>query len=163
MKSTEYWPTPSQKYCCIGNASPSNEDCSGEQTSETPPRSEPPRGLLDAFVSGKLRIIEAAIEEVTADIETRVRLNDQTIAEIDKAICAHKELLYQVAPCGSSPFTIGDSRRRSAIEKELVALDAEKRAETTTSWRDIAALKKELRVLLREQLEEKRRQQVIGE
>ena len=68
-----------------------------------------------------------------------------------------------MAPHGSSPFTIGDSRRRASIEKELSTLEAEQRRETTAAWKDIANLKKELRALLREEAEEKRRQEVIGQ
>ena len=74
-----------------------------------------------------------------------------------------KELLYQVAPHGSATFTIGDPKRRTGIEKAIATLEAEKRHETGSAWKDIAGLNKELRILLREHEEEKRRQRVIGE
>jgi len=97
---------------------------------------------VEAFVSGKARIIEAVISLAVKDIEARELLMEATLDGIDNQMCELRTALMAVAPWGDSPSTLGDSRRRSAIEKELVALDAEKRAETTTSWRDIAALKK---------------------
>ena len=114
------------------------------------------------FVAGKLKVLEAAIEQISQEIDDRERLRDTLLSKMDEAICEQKESLFQVAPYGSSPFTLGDSKRRSSIEKELGVLEAEKRRETTSAWKDIAGLKKELRLLLREYDEEKRRQQVMG-
>ena len=68
----------------------------------------------------------------------------------------------RISPYEGAPFTIGDPRRRSSIEKELADLEGEKRRETTSAWKDIAALQKELRELQREYLEEKRKQRVMS-
>lgn len=115
------------------------------------------------LMAGKLRIIEAAIEQITNEVEDRENLQKVLLETIDNEICDQKEALYQVAPHGSSPFTVGDSKRRASIERELAALEAEKRKETCSTWKDIANLKRELRDLLREHNEEKRRQRVMGE
>jgi hypothetical protein len=115
------------------------------------------------FVAGKLRIVEAGIEQVIQEIEEREKLRDSLLEEIDNEFCRQRELLFQVAPRGSSTFTVGDPKRRSNIEKELATLESEKRRERTSAWKDIANLKTEVRGLLREHSEEKRRQQVLGE
>jgi hypothetical protein len=94
-------------------------------------------------------------------IDEREALRDRSLEAIDQAMCAQKELLYQSAPHGSSTFTIGDPKRRAQIERELSALEAEKRKETTAAWKDVATLQKELRELLREKLEEEQRQRVM--
>ena len=164
MQLMPYYTAPSQRSSCGESDSNSNQN-SSEKLSPTVRFSDKTSNLdpLERFVVGKLRILEAAIEEVTREIEERRKLRDATLQVIDKALCEQKELLYQVAPHGSSPFTVGDSKRRSGIEGELSALEAEKRRETTAAWKDTANLKKELRELLREHAEEKRRQQVVGQ
>jgi hypothetical protein len=115
------------------------------------------------LLAGKLRIVEASIEQITQEIEGREGLRDGMLNSIDKELCQQKELLYQVAPNGSSTFTIGDPKRRSGIEKAIATLEAEKRKETGSAWKDTANLNKERRELWREREEEKRRQRVIGE
>ncbi|HQN00965.1 MAG TPA: hypothetical protein PLL36_07820 [Candidatus Hydrogenedentes bacterium] len=118
---------------------------------------------LEMLLAGKLRIVEASIEQITQEIEGREDLRNSMLNAIDKELCQQKELLYQVAPHGSATFTIGDPKRRTGIEKAIATLEAEKRHETGSAWKDIAGLNKELRILLREHEEEKRRQRVIGE
>ena len=118
---------------------------------------------LEMLLAGKLRIIESSIEQITHEIEGREKLRSSTLECIDKELCIEKESLYQAAPHGSSPFTIGDPKRRSGIEKAISTLEAEKRKETGSAWKDISGLTKELRELVREHSEEKRRQRVIGE
>lgn len=118
---------------------------------------------LEVLLAGKLRIVEASIEQITQEIEGRADLRNSMLDAIDKELCQQKELLYQVAPHGSATFTIGDPKRRTGIEKAIATLEAEKRHETGSAWKDIAGLNKELRILLREHEEEKRRQRVIGE
>ena len=62
-------------------------------------------------------------------------------------------------------FITPSMRRGSLVparrEKEIAALEAERRREQSGTWKDVASLKRELRLLLRERDEEKRRQQVI--
>ena len=113
-------------------------------------------------MSGKLRILEASIEQITREIEEREQLRDTTLETIDKAICEQKTMLHQVAPHGIMPITVGEPKRRASIEKEVASLEEEKRRETVSAWRDIAGLKRELRELQREHAEEARRHQVIG-
>ena len=118
--------------------------------------------LLSSFLSDKLAIIEASIRQVMSHISEREQLRDQMLAEIDLQSAAAKSLLMRISPYEGAPFTIGDPRRRSSIEKELADLEGEKRRETTSAWKDIAALQKELRELQREYLEEKRKQRVMS-
>jgi len=158
MKSTPYYVPYSPKYTCSGSANGSRpnsyeialpQDLFLPQTLSSDP--------LEAFVQGKLRILEAAIAQVLKEIEQRELLRDVMLDAIDNQMCELTTSLMAVAPWGDSPSTVGDPRRRAALEKEISALDAEKRHETTATWKDIANLKKELRELLREYHEEKRK------
>ena len=164
MPSMPYYAAPYQKSNSGGSENNLRQD-SLETEQATVPFAEGLNRLdpLEMLMAGKLRIIEAAIEQITDEIENRENLQRVLLETIDNAICDQKEALYQVAPHGSSPFTVGDSKRRASIEKELAALESEKRKETCSAWKDIASLKRELRELLREHNEEERRQRVIGE
>ena len=121
-----------------------------------------PTDPLDRFLSRKLSIREASIAQVVREIQSRIRLRDRLLASMDQDMTRLKEKLYQAAPWGeSSPFSVGDARRRAALEGQLSALEVEKRKEETSAWRDVASLKKELRELLCEYEEEKRKLEVI--
>ena len=164
MPLMHYYAAPYQR---LNSGTSENELKPDSSESKDPivPSTDRPKRVdpFELFVAGKLRIIEASIEQIHQEVESREKLRDAFLEAIDKEICVQKELLYQVAPDASSPFTVGDSRRRGSIEKELAALEAEKRKETCSAWKDIANLKKELRALLREHSEEERRQQVLGQ
>jgi len=162
MQSTHYYtiPYPNSNYGASDGIS--KPDCSIAKTPATSSSGRTDRpDPLEAFVSGRLKIIEDAIEQVSREIAEREALRDSMLHAIDKAMCDQKELLFQVAPHGSSPFTVGDSRRRSSIEKELATLEGEKRRETTSAWKDIAGLRRELRELIMDRDSERRRQQVV--
>ncbi len=113
------------------------------------------------FLSDRLRIIERTIREVVEEIASRERLNAKVIDAIGKDELVQKERLFQVAPNGTAVFTVGDPRRRSAIESEIAALQKERRHEDLAQWKDISGLKRDLRELLREYREESRRSRVL--
>ena len=158
MKSMPYYVPCFPKYICSGSENNLNHNSSetclptnlmlpGTVTSDP----------LEAFIQGKLRILEAAIAQVLKEIEERELLRDVTLDGIDNQMCELKTALMAVAPWGDSPSTLGDPRRRASLEKEIAALVAEQRHETTATWKDIASLKSELRELVREYHEEKRK------
>ena len=164
MQLTPYYVPHCQRLCSGGNESGLKTSSSDRKdpialSFESHGRLDP----LEMLLAGKLRIVEASIKQITQEIDGREGLRDGMLNAIDKELCQQKELLYPVAPNGSSTFTIGDPQRRSGIEKAIATLEAEKRQETGSAWKDIAGLNTELRILLREHEEEKRRQRVIGE
>lgn len=162
MKSTPFYVPFSPKYLCNGSASESKPSYSETSVPALPGiERDAWQDPLDAFVSGKLRIIEHAIQQITDEIQKRELLQDVMIDAIDNQMCELKTALMAVAPWGDAPSTIGDPRRRASLEKEIASLDAEKRRETTAAWKDIAGLKKELREVFREYLEERRKQQAM--
>ncbi len=157
MKSTNYYVTNSPKYS--SNASENNwkPGSSPAVTTSSPPAIDP----LESLVSGKLAIIEGGLKQVAEEIEERNTLHEQLVEELDRQLCIQTEALMQTAPHGNMPSTVGDPRRRSAIEKELASLEGDKRHEYIAVWKDIASLKRELRELSREFYEEKQRQWVM--
>lgn len=113
------------------------------------------------FVAGRLTIIKATVREVLEEIDHRDQLSTRVLEAIDKDELLQKERLFQVAPHGSVAFTIGDPRRRAAIESELSALRKERRHEEVACWKDVNTLKRDLRDLLQTYREELRRTKVI--
>jgi hypothetical protein len=113
------------------------------------------------FVADRLRIIEATIRQVVDEIAERERLHGEVVEAIDKDELMQKERLFQAAPHGTAVFTVGDPRRRAAIESELAALQKERRREEVANWSDIGSLRKELRELLAEYRQEARRRRII--
>lgn len=126
-----------------------------------PPSATSSSDPVEEFFNDRLRIVRATIQQVLNEIETRETLSEQTLRKLDAEICEAGERLLQIAPHGSSTFTIGDPRRRASIEGEIAALEKEHRQEQISKWKDTAALKHELRELLREYMDEKRKEKAL--
>lgn len=124
----------------------------------TPSNSDP----LEQLVSSRLRALGRSIDQVVEEIEGREKLGEEVLLSIDLQMSRLKEPLYQVAPFGSSPLTVGDPRRRSAIEKCLFTLECERRKEELGTWKDVSGLKRELREIVREYEEERDRAKVMS-
>ena len=119
------------------------------------------RDAWDDLLNGKVEIIRECIGQVEEEIEEREALYARTVESLDRQYLELKEALIQTAPYGSSTVTIGDSKRRSSIEKDLSAIESERRREEVGAWKDISRLKAELRLLNRELLEEEQRERVM--
>lgn len=117
---------------------------------------------LTNFANGKVRVLGQTIDQIVMSIEERQVLGERLVHEIDLRMSALKEPLYQVAPFGSSPLTIGDPRRRAVLEKALLSLETERRREEVGTWKDVAGLKREMRDAVREYEEEKNRLRVMS-
>lgn len=117
---------------------------------------------LEQLVSSRLRALGRSIDQVVEEIEGREKLGEGVLLSIDLQMSRLKEPLYQVAPFGSSPLTVGDPRRRSAIEKCLFTLECERRKEELGTWKDVSGLKRELREIVREYEEERDRAKVMS-
>lgn len=119
------------------------------------------RDAWDDLLSGKAEIIRECIRQIEEEIEEREALYARTVESLDRQYLELKEALIQTAPYGSSTVTIGDSKRRSSIEKDISAIESERRREEVGAWKDISRLKAELRLLNRELLEEEQRERVM--
>ena len=117
---------------------------------------------IEQLVSSRLRALGGSIDQVVEEIEGREKLGEEVLLSIDLQMSRLKEPLYQVAPFGSSPLSVGDPRRRSAIEKCLFTLECERRKEELGTWKDVSGLKRELREIVREYEEERDRARVIS-
>ena len=141
------------QYMIPHSASPHENDLTPAYLSEDP---------FESVFRGKRSVLKAAIQQVVREIRERKALHTHLNERLNDMHCTHKSRLYRAAPWGDeSPFSLGDHRRRAAIEKELAAVDAERRREKAACLKDIAALKKELRTLIREYLDEIRKEQVM--
>jgi hypothetical protein len=161
---TNYYYVPVHPQYCIGTLNAASSSQSSLATAANTARSlATSNGAdpIDSFLSEKTRILKTAIRQVLEHIAERESLRDEMVAQINDQQCDAKGRLYRVAPYGDAPLTIGDPRRRSAIEKELTDLEGEKRREMVSAWKDISTLRKELRERFIEYLEERQRQRVL--
>lgn len=92
-------------------------------------------------LSNKLRILAEAIEEIDQLIALRKALSRVIGERIDKEIFNSECLLLQV-----KPWQLGHSQsiemRRLGLEREILALNKEKRSEEVRQWEHISSLMK---------------------
>ena len=159
MKSTTYYSPPylKQKSNASETGLTPNLSNSGIGGSASAQQTD----TWDDLLGGKGRIIRECIQQIEEEIEEREALYKRTVASLDRQYLELKEALIQTAPYGSSTVTIGDSRRRSSLEKDLSTIESERRREEISLWKDVSRLKAELRLLNRELLEEKQREKVV--
>jgi len=163
MRTEPYYMPHCPKYSFIANASELrlassvNPFLNGPTTAGDRQSTDP----LDDLLTGRLRTLGQSIDQILEEVESRQRLGERIIESIDRQMCMLKEPLYMTAPFGPSTVTVGDPRRRTAIEKELASLETEKRHEEVGTWKDVAGLKRELRELWRDYDSEKQRSRVM--
>ena len=111
---------------------------------------------VDALLGAKRDWLGRSVEDVLGLIYEREQIKYGQFSKIDKEWCKVKEPLFmvdQIHP-GLNPNV---DRLRNNIQKELAALEHEKRAEEVACWRDVARLRGELREVMRYWSMEKQR------
>lgn len=108
---------------------------------------------LDVFqtmVSGKIADIRKAINEIEAEINERRDIDAAVLAEIQSEIMAVRNRMLEVEQFSGSVNGGIPLPRIDVLERAIVGLDAEKRSETVSCWRDLTALRRELRIYMKE-------------
>ena len=121
------------------------------------------RPSLEGLLEQKADSLKAIMGDVAEDMFSRQSLSKSFIERLYVQYFYLKAKLFEL-----SSFPIGGNRaiegRRSTLEKQLDALLQEKRQEQVRCWQDIAALKKEFRVWMKQYRDlEQRARLVLGE
>jgi hypothetical protein len=117
---------------------------------------------IHEFMEGKKRFLSRGIEDVLGLIHERVKIKYDLMHQIDYDSCKMKTHLFPLYhfQVGLNPNV---DRMRSNIDKELVGLEREKRMEEVACWRDISRLRGELREIMAEYSQEKRKDGLLGD
>ena len=126
-----------------------------------------PSGLLKEEESFSLEDIGS---KIVGNIFDRVKFLKQRILELEEAIEARKEMNKkfneeierEIAELERILPTISDKEELREFKLNLMMLRMEKRKENTNFWKDIVALKKQLRELLEEYEIESKLSRILG-
>ena len=126
-----------------------------------------PSGLLKEEESFSLEDIGS---KIVGNIFDRVKFLRQRILELEEAIEARKEMNKkfneeierEIAELERILPTISDKEELREFKLNLMMLRMEKRKENTNFWKDIVALKKQLRELLEEYEIESKLSRILG-
>lgn len=114
-----------------------------------PSESPAERPSLEGLLEQKINALGIILGDVARDISSRQSVSIAFIERLYVQYFYIKAKFFEL-----SFFPIGGNRaiesRRSTLEKQLDALVQEKRQEQVRCWQDIAALKKEFRVWLKQ-------------
>ena len=116
---------------------------------------------LAEFMAVKKRFLASSIEDVLGLLDERRRLKEDNLYRIDYDSCIATSRLYQLDNWQIGLFPNVD-KIKTAIHKELVAFEREKRMEEVGAWRDMARLRGELREIIGEYVMEKRKDGLLG-
>lgn len=116
---------------------------------------------LQQFMEGKKHFLTRGIEDVLGLIQERVQIKYDNLRKITYDSSKTKGMLFQLYrwQIGGNPNV---DRLRMGIEKELIGLEREKRMEEVNCWRDVTRLRTEMRELLGETAQEKRRDSLLS-
>jgi len=109
----------------------------------------PPPNFSFPQIEDKLRFLGESIDEVTTQLKNRHAQKHDFLKELDQTICEVQTAIYHLDQMGDV-HNNQMSRRRINLEKEIKALEKEKRTQELEHWRDTTALQKELRQLKKE-------------
>ena len=100
------------------------------------------------------------IEEISQEIESRRELRQKLVSKLEDGMENVRALIDDIHHWepGYKPSVNG---RRTNLERECLALRREERLQELNAWRDISALKRQLRELLKEYKEAIRRKDML--
>ena len=106
--------------------------------------------VFQAMVAGKISDIKRAVDEIEAEIGERTGIDAAVLAEIQNEILEVRNRMLEVEQFsgtvhGEHPFPKVD-----VLEREIVELEGQRRNEKVSCWRDLTALRRELRVYMKE-------------
>ena len=118
---------------------------------------------LERFFRGKKVFLAKSVEDILGLIYEREYLRDENIRKIDYESSKSRIKLFGLDqwPSGIG-FNPDIDKLRLNIEQDLTALEKEKRMEEIICWRDVCRLKTDLRQVMGEVSQEKRREGLIS-
>ena len=118
--------------------------------------------IIRETLERKIRIIRNEIEQLNKDLESRAELHKQICKEINGHVTDRErsKALLDSYCIGWGSYA---QERIQIIEKEISFLMKEKRLEKVGYWRNCIKLKNELRELLKEYEELKKRKEFLEE
>lgn len=116
---------------------------------------------LAQFLSGKREFLTKSLEEIVALIREREQIRDINIYQIDKDICKTRTQMFNL-PWRRYEINFDLGKIHQTLQKQVVALNREKRLEEIACWRDVTRLKSDLRESLEELAQEKRKQSLLS-
>ena len=121
----------------------------------------PQQDYMAAFFGGKQAFLGKSVEDIVGLIYERETMNYDSFRAMDYQAAGIKTKLFEIdnLRAGLNPQI---ERVRQNIVKELHILESDKRRETVECWRDITRLKGELREVMREFGQEKRKAALLG-
>ena len=118
--------------------------------------------IIRETLERKIRIIRNEIEQLKRDLESRAELHQQICKEINSYVADRErsKALLDGQCIGWGSYA---QERVQLIEREIANLMKEKRLEQVGYWRNCIKLKNELRELLKEYEELKKRKEFLEE
>ncbi len=108
-----------------------------------------PSPALGATLSQRKELLKQRLEELTADIHKREKLEQQMLEKADIETTGLEHLLGNVKNFSPGNYPSVDGRRTN-LEREIITLKKAGWDERLRCWRDLVAMKKELREALEE-------------
>ncbi len=106
-------------------------------------------GVFQDMISGRIKDIREAIDEIEGEIKQRRDIDERVLEEIRAEILKVRNRILEVEQFTGSSQS-GELPGVDTLEREVVSLEGEKRMESVSCWRDLTSLRKELRLYMRE-------------
>ena len=112
--------------------------------------SETKLDVFQTMVAGKIGDIRSAINEIDEEIKQRKDIDSEVLEEIQGDILAVRNRMLEVEQFSGSIHGEHPFPKIDVLERELVELQGQKRNETVSCWRDLTALRREIRAYMKE-------------
>lgn len=122
--------------------------------------SAPKNDPLDQFMGGKKEFLAKSIEDILGLMYEREQLKYENFSKIDDESCKFGTQLLELEKWYTGKNSNID-KWKSNLQRDLAALEREKRFEEVACWRDTTRLKSELREVMKEFSQEKRRESLL--
>ena len=106
--------------------------------------------IFQTMVAGKIGDIRKAVDEIEDEIKERTDIDAVVLAEIQNEIMEVRNRMLEVEQFSGSVHGEHPFPKVDVLEREIVELEGQKRNEKVSCWRDLTALRRELRVYMKE-------------
>jgi len=120
-------------------------------------RKDPRKESIDELFRDRLGLVRSKIELILLQLEERKEINQEVLYQIDKDSCRAQTLIFEM---GYRVYRM--DRDRLSLERTKFDLEAQKRMEEVSYFRDTGLLNKDLKDTLIQYLNEIQKSKIIG-
>ncbi len=109
--------------------------------------------VFEVLITEKIKDIQGLIFQIESEIKERTGIDEKVLNEIQDEIMKVRNKIIEIEQFSNSSQSGHPFPKIDTLEREVISLEGQKRMEDVAFWRDLTALRRELRIYTKELLD----------